>query len=108
MPAEDVADGHFASHASLGYTCHLEGKECEWASCSMYLPSIARDKLVALTKFKRLRNHKKVALVAVDEAAGIAKVSTTKHVDLWMYAGFNPAEAVEEVIDLDDYEPKIS
>ena len=100
----DLCEGDFASHAALGVPCHMPDKACEWASCSMFLPSLEKHKLVALTKFKRLKSKNAVAYVAVGPAAGIARISTTKHVDLWMYADYSPLENTSHVVKLDDYE----
>jgi hypothetical protein len=98
-------ESQFDSHAALGFECALEGRECEWASCSMFLPSIERHKLASLQKFKRLKNKSHVAFISVDQSSGIAVIKPTKHVDLWMTEQFLPTQHVHSVVSLDSYEP---
>lgn len=102
---EQPTEEDFDSHAALGYECTLDGGECEWASCSMFLPSVAGHVLRGLRRFKRLKHKTHVALVEVDQNAGIASIKNSKHVDFWMYSHFRPTEMLRKVVSLDAYEP---
>lgn len=102
---QDVSELDFASHAALGITCTLEGRECEWASCSMFLPTLAVHQLRDLLKFKRLKSKTTVAYVEVDPSAGIAVVKPTRHVDMWFYDHFAPSGKVVSKVPVDEYVP---
>lgn len=100
-----VSEADFDSQDKLGYECTIDGGECEWASCSMFLPSVPKHKLESLTKYKRLRNKRHIAYISVDENSGVAKVGHSKHVDLWMFETYLPSSKVINVVGLDGYEP---
>ncbi|MBU1313957.1 MAG: hypothetical protein KJ947_22450 [Alphaproteobacteria bacterium] len=101
----DVTEADFDSQEKLGYECTIENGDCEWASCSMFLPSVPKHKLVTLTKYKRLKKKKHVAYVEINELSGIAKVGTSKHVDVWMFQDYTPSANIGRVVGLDAYEP---
>jgi len=101
----DVVESDFASHAALGYTCHMEDKECEWASCSMFLPSLAPHQLRDLRKFKRLKSKTSIVYVQVHSSAGVAVIKPTRHVDMWFYDSFSPTQAIVATVPLDEYVP---
>jgi hypothetical protein len=100
-----VIEADFDSQEKLGYQCTVENGECTWASCSMFLPSVPKSKLMTLTKYKRLQKKKHVAYVSVDQSSGIAKVGQSKHVDLWIFEAYQPSLNVTDVVGLDAYEP---
>ena len=51
---DDLCQQDFASHAALGFQCPKPEQLCSWHSCSMFLTSYEKHKLIQLTKFKPL------------------------------------------------------
>lgn len=98
-------DGDFDSHLALGLTCNDEKRLCEWASCSMFLSSFEKHQIIALRKFKRLKNKTHVAFVEINADSGRVQVKPTKHVDVWMYKTFSPTDNVVKVVEAEQYEP---
>jgi hypothetical protein len=100
--SKSAKNDDFKSHAALGKKCP-SGQLCEWSSCSMFLPSIDRSRLQELRRFPNLKAMKYVAIVSVDEKSRHAKVSRSKHVDFWMYKGFDPITSIASYASIDEY-----
>jgi hypothetical protein len=95
----------FASHTALGIPCHDDSLLCEWASCSMFLPSYEKHRIKGLLKYRRLKKKTHVAFVQIDKDSGKVQIKDSKHVDLWMFKSFNPVDNIVKVIGVDQYEP---
>lgn len=100
--SEDVTDEDFKSYAALGLPCS-NGRECEWSACSMFLHTVTKSQLDGLRKFPNLRDKKIVVFVKVDQDSGLAKVSKTKHVSLWMFKAFEPVNSITKKVAIDDF-----
>lgn len=88
----------FASHAARGLPIRGDVSSCSHASCSMFLHDETGDQINAMRRLPRFKNFKHAFLVSVGPNAGVAIVSSsTKHVDLWMFKGFDPVSAVISV-----------
>lgn len=105
VPSKKVVDDDFRSHMALGYPPPKVGDLASWASCSMFLTSYESHRLKGLTKFPRLKHMSCVAYIEVDETSGCARISPSKHVDVWMYSNYSPASSVANVVDLNAYQP---
>lgn len=92
----------FDSYTALGYACSEDGKECEWSACSMLLPSVTKDRLRSLVKFKRLRGRNAVAVLNVSPTSGHAIIDGT-HVNVWMRKSFDPIAATTEIVGIEQY-----
>lgn len=106
VPSDSVIDAHFDSYAAQKLECTIPDKECEWASCSMMLPSTEKHRITSLLKFKRLKEMKYLAYVDVSETSGQAIISETKHVDFWFFRNTEPTSLVQKTVKVDDYEPQ--
>lgn len=88
----------FASHAARGLPIRGDVSPCSHASCSMFVHDDKGDQLNAMRRLPRFRSFKHAFLLNVGPSAGVALVnSATKHVDLWMFKGFDPVSAVISV-----------
>lgn len=88
----------FASHAARGLPIRGDISPCSHASCSMFVHDEKGDQLNAMRRLPRFRSFKHAFLLSVGPDAGVALVnSATKHVDLWMFKGFDPVSAVISV-----------
>lgn len=98
-PAFRIVDGstvngeHFKSHAAKGMSPPTNLDACRWASCSLFLE---KEAAIAMTKLPRKRMAAPhIAELSISAGSGCSKVnSSTKHVDFWMYAGFDPTKAL--------------
>ena len=88
----------FASHAARGLPIRGDVSSCSHASCSLFVHDETGDQLNAMRRLPRFKSFKHAFLLNVGPSAGVAVVnSTTKHVDLWMFKGFDPVSAVISV-----------
>jgi len=85
---------HFKSHAALGKPPLPSVDGCRWASCSLFTSKDAVASIGRLPKMRAKGPH--VAHVSIPQGSGKWKASGN-HVDLWMYAGFDPLSAVQLV-----------
>lgn len=99
----DVTDADFHSYAALGIPGCQAGKECDWASCSMFLKSITRAQLKELLKYPRLKEKTAVALIKVNNSTGVAYIRKTRHVDVWMFDSYDPMKHIQTVVEIDSY-----
>ena len=94
VPADPACPADFDSHAAAGRQCPKSWAPCEWASCSMFIANVRREVLTDLRKFPNLRHMTQIAHVSVGPSAGVAKIKASGHIDLWMYATFDPVAAI--------------
>lgn len=91
----------FDSRTKLG-SVPFPGKECGCASCSMFLESISKDALLDMMKFPNLKKKTVVALVNVDANSGLTE-TRGQHVDLWMFAQYDPLLNIADTIEIENY-----
>ena len=96
VEASDVTIDDFKSKAALGLSVPPNMCACKWASCSLIPGEYPNSKIRKLPLFKH-RNF--MARVQIDEQSGIG-AKTERHIDLWMYATFDPTSAVKEIIPI--------
>lgn len=83
----------FKSYAALGRSSSSVDS-CRFASCSLYT---CKDKAKNIFSLPKKRHEfKYLATLEIKRGAGLA-LMRKKHVDLWMFAGFNPLSAVISV-----------
>jgi len=94
-----VVDDHFHSHAALGRPRPPKVCSCGWASCSVVeLSEKGRAFLNRVRKTPRYKGKDAFAVhVNVGPHAGVGRMDKKKHIHLWMYADFDPVEAVTKV-----------
>lgn len=86
----------FLSHRALGKPVYPGTDECRASSCSVFT---APCKLSKLPKLK----EKYVAELMIDEDSGLIK-KKRNHIDLWMFASFDPISHTKRVFDKSDLE----
>lgn len=75
----------FRSHNLLGQPRNPQVDACRWASCSVF------SSLPALNKLPRIRERFKYFVTfEIDENSGVVKTGRGGHLDLWMFASFDP------------------
>ncbi|WP_331297445.1 hypothetical protein [Methylobacterium oryzae] len=95
VAAQQVAADDFDSHAKQGKMPPNKSVDlCRWASCSFFTSKARLQDLVALPKMRA--KYSWAAEVSVPTGAGVSK-SHNAHVDLWMWASFDPVSAVVAV-----------
>lgn len=89
----------FLSYAALGRPIRGDIDPCRYASCSVYVQDEkGEEQLNAIRRLPRFKKFKHAFLLKIDPNAGLALVNAaTKHVDLWMFKGFDPVSAVVSV-----------
>lgn len=99
--SDTLQSDDFDSHAKLGKQLPKNVCGCRWASCSVFKSDQGKHLPNAMTKLplvkKKLFTH--VAVLQLDANSGkfTESKSGSGHLDLWMYAGFSPLQAVTEV-----------
>lgn len=68
----------------------------------MFQDRLTRDELLGLLKMPALRKKTAVAYVNVNPQSGLTAIRG-KHVDLWMYASFDPVQNIAAVVGIDSY-----
>jgi hypothetical protein len=95
VPSQTVKDGDFDSHAALGGRRPDTVSVCDHRACSVFLSTKKREELEDIRKTSpRLRRMRYLAHVRINHAAGVGRVNQKAHVNLWMYAAFDPVGAV--------------
>lgn len=98
VPDANICPDHFTSSAGKGRPCPSGCTPCVWSACSVYPESTPRAVLADLCGFPKLRNMKMIAHLAVDELSGVAQQTGHKgHISLWMYANFDPVNAIKSL-----------
>lgn len=87
----------FLSHAARGLPIKGDIDPCSYASCSFFEHDEKGEQLNAMRQLPRFRSFSYAFLLAVGPDAGLALANGKKHVDLWMFKGFNPVSAVTTV-----------
>lgn len=87
----------FLSHAARGLPIKGDIDPCCYASCSFFQHDEKGEQLNAMRLLPRFRNFTHAFLLSVGPEAGLALVNAKKHVDFWMFKGFNPVSAVTTV-----------
>lgn len=91
----------FLSHAALKKPRPKDIDLCSWHSCSCWDASVAEHKVLGMLALPRLRKrYSHVAKMWIDEKAGRLRVKDTGHIDLWMYASFDPVASTKKVMSL--------
>lgn len=98
---EPICEMDFASHVALGRK-PLPKEACKFSACSMYLASTSPETIRDLRRFPKLKHKTAVAKVMVDPSAGVAHIES-HHVNIWLYASFDPVVAVKAVIPIDAF-----
>lgn len=92
VPSKDLTQECFDSHAKNGRPRPECVDACRWASCSVF----SSDK----TELNKLPKPKKMNFVAkfkINETAGRVIAGKSGHLDLWMYATFDPLQSCQIV-----------
>ena len=104
VPSASPTEADFDSHAKLGKVLPKGVCGCRWASCSMFKAIRGEHIPVAITKLPKVRNKKltHIAEIRIDQNSGKFKEADTGncHVDLWMYAGFDPMSAIKGIREI--------
>lgn len=90
----------FLSYAALGKPLNEDSDidDCCHASCSCFLYNPKLDRGKSFRKLPKLAKRKFVAILNLDTNSGVAQVKhASGHVDLWMYASFDPLAAIQKV-----------
>ena len=87
----------FDSHAKRGLPIRGDTSPCRHASCSMFEHDTKGEQLNAMRALPHFKNFSFAFIVHVSPAAGLALYGERKHVDLWMFKGFDPVDAVASV-----------
>lgn len=87
----------FLSHAARGLPVKGDVDPCRHASCSLFEHDEEGDQLRAMRLLPRFKNFTYAFLLKLGPEAGLALTGSKKHVDLWMFKGFNPLAAVTAV-----------
>lgn len=87
----------FASHAARNLPVRGDTSACQHASCSMFEHDAEDEQLNAMRALPRFRNFGFAFIVQVGAASGMALYGQKKHVDLWIFKGFDPVGAVTQV-----------
>lgn len=87
VPSDPVESKHFDSHAKINVIPKPSSVDaCRWASCSVYRET------TDITKLPRVRGMRFVAKFKIDRNSGLVKEKKSGHLDLWMFAAFNPLD----------------
>lgn len=89
----------FKSQAALGRPKRdPSASDCQHASCSLFTCRMTlRNIFTKMPKPRRTFNY--IATLKIPSYAGLSQVND-KHVDLWIYNGFDPLSAVTKVEQL--------
>lgn len=94
--AEKATPDDFKSYAALGNT-KVGVDPCRLSSCSFRVRDTPIHVLAGMRKLPGLKHCTHLAHVLVDENSGKAKISSYGHIDLWLYASFDPLKAIQKI-----------
>lgn len=95
IPGGKAVDGHFDSHCAMGKPCPPELSPCRWSSCSLFESRATALKQFKLPKVRKRFSH--FAILKIAPGSGYSVHKESGHIDFWMFANFNPVNAITGV-----------
>ncbi|MDE8350014.1 MAG: hypothetical protein POG74_11125 [Acidocella sp.] len=94
VPSDPVELEHFDSHAKNSKLKPSGVDSCRWASCSVFRET------TSITKLPKPKGMRYIAKFKINRQSGLIKESNHGHLDLWMFATFNPLDNCTIVSEL--------
>lgn len=87
----------FHSHALLGKPLSPTMDACRWSSCSLFVCKTTVMELAQRMPKLRFPNAH-VSTLSIPSGAGYSLIKKKKHVDFWMFDGFDPVAAISQTV----------